>query len=427
MRTLDVYLFGERCGSISESIGLDYTFAYDPAWRRDSRHGISMCLPRREAPSTAEAERAYFGGLLPEGAARRRIAQDHGFDELDDLAFLTEFGRDCPGAVQVLPANDPLPHGGVVSWLEGSTLRTFVDDLRIPDDVAGVDRYSISLAGAQLKRGVVVDGDAAVGIPTGDRLSTHILKLAVRDMPGVVENEHAIQRLASAIGIRAATSSVLTIMDERVLLSTRYDRVDGEALHQEDFCQALGRLSSHKYERFDQATGASIGPGILDMVELLRTRTRPSVHHVDELVRAFWFNVLVGNVDAHAKNYSLLYRSELDDVQIAPMYDSICIMAHHADEEAATRHADEPLVMQIGGQTRFWQLTRRDIDMHARSLRIQPRYLRTQVRRLTDRVADALDPVLDELQADERTSHRILDQIRSEVTRRCEFVRTLVS
>jgi serine/threonine-protein kinase HipA len=236
-----------------------------------------------------------------------------------------------------------------------------------------------------------------------------------------------MQELAAAIGIRAAASSVLTVVDERVLLSTRYDRVNGAPLHQEDFCQALGRLSSHKYERFNRATGTSIGPGIVDMVELLRTRTRPSVHHVDELLRAFWFNVLVGNVDAHAKNYSLLYRSDLDDMQIAPMYDSICVMAHHADEDDATRHADEPLVMQIGGQTRFWQLTRTDIDAHARSLRIQPRYLRTQVIRLTDRVAAALDPVLCELQADDRTSHPILDQVRSEVTHRCEFVRALVS
>jgi serine/threonine-protein kinase HipA len=424
---LAVHVFGERCGVLTATTGLDYAFEYDPTWRPDALHGISMSLPRRDAPSTAQAVRAYFGGLLPEGAPRRRLAQERGFDELDDLAFLKEFGRDCPGAVQVLEYGTPPPVDGGIDWLDDVATTAFVEDLRVPNAPdQQADRYSISLAGAQLKRGIVIDGDR-IGIPTGATRSTHIVKLAVPNMSGVVENEHAMLRLAAAVGVRASESAVLNVGGERLLLSTRYDRIDGDPLHQEDFCQALGRLSSHKYERFDSRSGTSVGPGIADMVGLVRDRIRPSVHQVDELLRAFWFNVLVGNVDAHAKNYSLLYRSELDAAELAPLYDSICIMAHHANEDDASRRANEPLIMNVGGQTRFWQLTRGDIDAHARSLRIPTRFLRTQVGRLAGRVADAIDGVIDELMIDLTTTHPVLEVVRAEVGRRCEFVRGLVT
>jgi serine/threonine-protein kinase HipA len=431
MSDLDVLVFGERCGTIAATAGLGYAFDYEPSWRPGARHGISLCLPR-DAPHGTSAARAYFGGLLPEGAARRHIAQARGLDELDDLAFLDAFGHDCPGAVQVLRHGERPPDSGSIAWLQDGSLAAFVEDLRVPGTDDPADRYSISLAGAQLKRGVVLDdATAAIGIPTGARLSTHIIKLAAAQLDGIVQNEHAIQLLAAATGLRASESRVLDVAGERVFASTRYDRhVSSDdtvhVAHQEDFCQALGRLSSHKYERFDPATSRAVGPGIADMVELLRATARPSVHHVDEILRTFWFHVLVGNVDAHAKNYSLVYGADLEDVRLAPVYDAICVMAHHAHESEATRYADEPLVMQVGGQTRFWQLTRADIDAHARELRIQPRYLRTRIERLAARVVEHAPIVLDACQSDDLTAHPVLDAVRSEIERRVEFIRTLV-
>ncbi|MBC7460719.1 MAG: HipA domain-containing protein, partial [Thermoleophilia bacterium] len=402
-------------------------------WLASQRRGISLSLAPQTAPFPSVTARAFFGGLLPEGAARRHISQTYGVDDLDDIALLRLIGHECAGAIRV--TSTPVEPGSsrrLIRWMEPDEVRELIHGLRVPGTTSALDRYSISLAGAQLKRGLIIDRstpDLTVGVPEADALSTDIVKLAVAGYAGIVENEHCMQLLAATIGLRASTTHVDALGGERVLSVTRYDRTVGpttERLHQEDMCQALGRLSTHKYEKFDPVTGISVGPTIHDMVTLLRARAVPSIQQVDDLLRLVWFNVIIGNIDAHAKNYSLLYAADMRSFEVAPLYDAICVSAYHAGADVAMRHAEEPLVMHIGGQTRFWQLTRADIEGYARDLGIQPAFVVRQLKRLIDAVDSALDGVIDAAQQSIDSDHPMLDVVRTEIHARCAFLRALL-
>lgn len=435
-RRLAVLVECELCGTITEDSGLTYEFSYTEEWIGHGRPALSLALPADGSAITQERARAYFGGLLPEGGARRQIAEREGVDELDDIALLALLGRECAGAITIVPlADDGSFDTGrgprSAQWLDDHGLPQLIRSLRVAGSDDPVDRYSVSLAGAQLKRGVLVDIDnGRIGIPLGDELSSHILKLEPANYPGMSAVEHCMQHLASDVELRASTTALRRVGDEPVLLVERYDRAPSTSaghpvrLHQEDMCQALGRLSSQKYERYED--GIAKGPTIAEIVELLRRHARPSVQQLDDFLRLLWFNAVIGNVDAHSKNYSLLYQRDMRRFQIAPLYDAICVSAFHSHENREKRHAEEPLAMNIGGQTRFWQLAREDIAAFARSLRITPRFVFRQV----DNIAAAVDHAIDDRvalhQSDDTTAHDILETTRVELHERCEFIRAIV-
>lgn len=435
-RRLAVLVDGEQCGTIVEGQGLGYEFSYEESWVADGRPALSLALPADGSAIAQERARAYFGGLLPEGGARRQIAERHGVDELDDLALLGLLGRECAGAITIVPLEDDDGFDAdrgprSTRWLTDGDLRQLLESLRVAGAADPVDRYSVSLAGAQLKRGVLVDiDDGRIGIPLGDELSSHILKLEPANYAGMSAIEHCMQHLANDVDLRASSTTLRRVGDEPVLLVERYDRALATTaghpvrLHQEDMCQALGRLSSQKYERFQD--GSAKGPTVAEMVELLRRHARPSVRQVADFLRLLWFNVIIGNVDAHSKNYSLLYERDMRRFSIAPLYDAICVSAFHAHEDPEKRVSEEPLAMSIGGQTRFWQLTRADVTAFANSLGIAPRLILREV----DKLAAAIDASVDERvsrhQVDDATAHQLLETTRLELHERCEFIRGVV-
>ena len=435
-RRLAVLVEDELCGTIAEGPGLSYEFSYTADWIAHGRPALSLALPSDGSVISQELARAYFGGLLPEGGARRQIAEREGVDELDDIALLALLGRECAGAITIVPTKadgsfdtDRGPRSA--QWLDDGELTELITSLRVAGSDDPVDRYSVSLAGAQLKRGVLVDIDSGgIGVPRGDELSSHILKLEPANYAGMSAIEHCMQHLASDVELRASTTALRRVGHEPVLLVERYDRAPSTSaghpvrLHQEDLCQALGRLSSQKYERFED--GVAKGPTIAEIVDLLRRHARPSVQQVDDFLRLVWFNVIIGNVDAHSKNYSLLYQRDMRQFQIAPLYDAICVSAFHSHEERAKRYAEEPLAMNLGGQTRFWKLTREDVAAFARSIRITPRFVLRQV----DKLAAAIDAAIDERvarhQRDKTTAHDLLETTRVEIHERCEFIRGIL-
>lgn len=432
-RRLAVLVEHEPCGTIVEGPGLAYEFSYTADWIAHGRPSLSLALPSDGSVISQEIARAYFGGLLPEGGARRQIAEREGVDELDDIALLALLGRECAGAITIAPitadgSSDANRGPRSAQWLDDGELTKLITSLRVAGSDDPVERYSVSLAGAQLKRGVLVDIDSGrIGIPLGDELSSHILKLEPTNYPGMSAVEHCMQHLASDVELRASTTTLRRVGREPVLLVERYDRAPSTSaghpvrLHQEDMCQALGRLSSQKYERFED--GVAKGPTIAEIVELIRRHARPSVQQVDDFLRLFWFNVIIGNVDAHSKNYSLLYQRDMRRFHIAPIYDAICVSAFHAHEERAKRHAEEPLAMNIGGQTRFWQLDRDDVAAFASSLRITPRFVFRQVDKLASAIDHAIDDRVARHQENDTTAHDLLETTRIEIHGRCEFIR----
>jgi serine/threonine-protein kinase HipA len=177
--------------------------------------------------------------------------------------------------------------------------------------LAGEKGIRLSLAGAQDKIAVRIEGDE-ISLPFGGAPSTHILKPNVERFAGVVFNEAFAMRLATAVNLPAAKVETRTVEGIEYLLVERYDRThlesgDLDRLHQEDFCQAQNIVPETKYQKEG-------GPSFKRCFQLLREAASAPVIDLAHLLDAVIFNYLVGNNDAHGKNFSLLYH-----VSITPL------------------------------------------------------------------------------------------------------------
>jgi serine/threonine-protein kinase HipA len=197
--------------------------------------------------------------------------------------------------------------------------------------LAGEQGIRLSLAGAQDKLAIRVEDDA-ICLPLGGAPSAHILKPNVERFEGVVSNEAFCMRLAAAAGLPAAAVEIRKTGDLEFLLVERYDRhhrpgADGapvpERLHQEDFCQPLGIVPEHKYQKEG-------GPSLKACFALLREVSSAPVIDLAHLLNAVIFNYVVGNNDAHGKNFSLVCRGSAADRQIrlSPLYDVVSTVCY---------------------------------------------------------------------------------------------------
>ncbi len=298
-------------------------FTYDAAYLGSpSSAPISYSLPLRQDPYGKRKLRPFFAGLLPEETQRQRIASFLGIPENDDFAMLEAIGGECAGALSIVPqgAQPQLNGNTAVPCTEGRLVE-IIKSLPYRPMMAGEKGLRLSLAGAQSKLPVVLR-DGCFYLPENGAPSTHILKPELSEwFAGIVYNEHCCMTLARALGIPAAETRIVEIGNVPCLLVTRYDRaIDGvtgkvRRIHQEDFCQALGRPPEQKY----QSDG---GPLMRDVVRLMRSgwSTRPAkdiLFFVDLVI----FNAIIGNADAHGKNYSMLYDGS--SRCLAPGYDLV--------------------------------------------------------------------------------------------------------
>lgn len=367
---LEVWLFERRVGSLSLVHGR-LSFAYAPDWLvLPQATALSQSLPLQAEPFGDHQTRPFFAGLLPEGQMRRLIAQQFQVSGQNDFALLDHIGGECAGAVTFLEPGQALPQtngtgatgaAGDVEWLSDEKLLTLLDELPRRPMLAGDDGLRLSLAGAQDKLPVVVDesgpGTVRIGLPRNGAPSSHILKPAIHAVEDSVANEGFCMLLAEFMGLRPANARIHNVQGRSFLLVERYDRVlKGDAqhqpqlqrLHQEDFCQALGVVPELKYQNEG-------GPGLAQCFALLRSVTRPSAPQVLRLLDGVIFNALIGNHDAHGKNFSLLYggRSPV----LAPFYDLLAT--------AIYPQLTPKMAMKLGSKYRFSELEARHWEQFA--------------------------------------------------------------
>ena len=323
IRSLDVFWSGRIVGRYDLLEDGSELFTYDGNYLESADAApISHSLPLRADPYGRRQLRPFFAGLLPEESQRQRVAAYLGLAESDDFSMLEAIGGECAGALEIIP-HGKAPHEdeNSLSPCGEERLSEIVKSLPYRPMMAGETGLRLSLAGAQSKLPVVFR-DGRFYLPENGTPSTHILKPELSEwFKGIVVNEHCCMTLARAMGIAAAETQIVNIGDIPCLLVTRYDRsVDPASgavrrIHQEDFCQALGRPPEQKY----QADG---GPLVREIVRLIRggwstTPAKDVLAFVDLVV----FNAIIGNADAHGKNFSMLYDGR--NRRLAPGYDLV--------------------------------------------------------------------------------------------------------
>lgn len=319
-RLLNIYLGERHTGELMADDEGRLTFRYLEGRRSQP---LSLSLPSRDQPYADKECRPFFAGLLPEGTALQQAAAARRLEVYETFRLLEAFGGECAGAVRLLPPGVPPSIRHDYELLTDAALTKAIADLEVSPNFARDDRVRLSLAGAQNKAAVKVTGEG-IFKPLGGSPSTHILKIGSERYPDLAKNEGFCLKLAHRMGLAVAECELREAGGRYFLLVERYDRSvrDGVVIerHQEDFCQALGYGPADKYEIDDQ-TGLKVGPGLDECFALVR-KTRHPAADLEGLLRRIVFNYLIGNADAHAKNFSLLYGETANPV-LAPAYDLV--------------------------------------------------------------------------------------------------------
>jgi serine/threonine-protein kinase HipA len=385
---ISVWLFDQPVGTLS-LLGGRLSFQYGHDWlAQPDAVALSQSLPLGPDVFDDRQCRAFFAGLLPEGNLRRLIAQQCQVSSQNDFALLNAIGGECAGAITFVSHRQPLATAeqAGVEWLDEPQLMALLDELPRRPMLAGRDGVRLSLAGAQDKLPVVFDGQR-IGLPTEGQPSTHILKPAIASVEDSVFNEGFCLALAQAMGLPSAQAQIFGVQGLQVLLVARYDRrvgVDGQPMriHQEDFCQALGVVPEMKYQNEG-------GPDLKACFDLLRKATRPSAPQVLRLLDAVVFNALIGNHDAHAKNFSLLYADPGKNAAptLAPLYDMLCTAVYD--------HLTPKMAMKLGSKYKFTEVQARHWEQFAQAAGLS----KAQTKKRVLQIAQQLPAIARSLQA----------------------------
>ena len=385
MGRLKVFLNGELTGVLDLRKDNYMGFTYEESrLSKNTALPLSRSLPLQEGRFNHKQARPFFAGVLPEGDPRASVAALLGISEENDFELLSSLGGDCAGAVTLLPEDEtPQLIDARIRHLEDAELAKIVQDLPNRPFLADEEGIRLSLAGAQGKLPVVCSGDS-IGLPLGNTPSTHIIKPEPTRFPGLVANEAFCMRLAKAVGLEVPEVRVIHAGDTPCLLVERYDRsVNKEnqsvRIHQEDFCQALGIIPEKKYQKEG-------GPSLQDSVRLIRVWSSAPVFDVPRFVDAVIFNALIGNADAHGKNYSFLYTDD-GKRRLAPSYDLVCTLAWS--------QLTKGLAMRIGSAEYVTEVTTRHIEQFAEKNNLGKGLVRDRISRIVGTASTIIDRLSD--------------------------------
>ncbi|MEA3120680.1 MAG: serine/threonine-protein kinase HipA [Paraburkholderia sp.] len=329
---LDLWMNGLPVGYWESTHGNE-RLVYRPDWVEDPQgRPLSLSLPFTPGNQSHRGAvvRDYFDNLLPDSEPiRRRIAARYKTGGTAAFQLLAQLGRDCVGAIQMLPPGDepdklktlegrPLSEKEIAHLLRNTTAAP------LPGEHGLVDDLRLSIAGAQEKTALLWH-DGRWLLPAGSTPTTHILKLPLglvgnmrADMRTSVENEWLCSKIVEAYGLPVAPCDVHHFEDQKVLVIERFDRrpaSDGRwilRLPQEDMCQATGTPANHKYE-------SEGGPGIERIIAVLSGSERSiedrRIFFLAQMV--FW---LLAATDGHAKNFSIAHLAG-NRYKATPLYD----------------------------------------------------------------------------------------------------------
>lgn len=320
LKKLSVRLYGKEVGILEEYQG-KMRFKYN----QNTFKPLSLSLPIREEIYTEKQCKAYFGGLLPENTEiRKALALRYKINANNDFALLAAIGHDCAGAVSFHRVDDPeieqafIPLKGEV--VSDEELERLIKELPVNPYLG----RRLSLAGVQEKTPIcVIDGKIA--LPLEESPTTHILKPPIPRFKQSVSNEYICLKAAEAIGLSVPQIEIRWAGNIEFFLIKRFDRIEKNntimRLHHEDFTQALGIYTDKKYD-----------VTFKDCLKVLNQTTQPAKEKI-KFINLAIFNYLIGNCDAHGKNFSLVYMD--NSIFLAPLYDILCTNIYDLDHTMA--------------------------------------------------------------------------------------------
>jgi serine/threonine-protein kinase HipA len=412
MASLPVYFEQRLVGTVTVDSG-GPSFTYASGWLGlKGAFPISITMPLKSERFTPNTFLPWAANLLPESEQLRTLGQLLGMARSDVIGLLTAIGGDTAGALSFNQAG----RASSVQWrLVGKPeeLESLIEDLPNKPFLVGEEGVSMSLAGVQSKIAVAIDDDGRVCIPMNGSPSTHILKPDSPRLSGGVQNEAFCLTLAKRMGIPTPAVKTGRAGNRTYLLVKRYDRTDVggrcRRLHQEDYCQALGRPPSAKYE--SNQTGTR-GPTLKDMFDITRRHMSPT--EIVRLLHMVILNVLACNSDAHAKNYSIMIRAA--NASLAPMYDIMC--------GAVWENVTKNFAQKIAGISRGDHLKRTHWQQFARECGLNPRQVIDRVYVLAKSAIAEAESAASEVATMPAGTHAVLDQTRQAVQRRARCLLT---
>lgn len=367
---LAIWANGELVGHWTPASRRPMELRYADSWLASrSARPLSLSLPLPlvgNEPLRGERVEYFFDNLLPDsGAIRRRLAQRYSAGSEDTFDLLAAIGRDCVGAIQLLPADEaPTDFDRIEGEvLDDEAVAALLRATVSSGSLAGQGRdqdFRISIAGAQEKT-ALLRHDGQWLRPLGATPTTHIVKLPMglvgnmqADMRTSVYNEWLCLKFMRELGLDVAQADIVTFADHTpVLVVERFDRKKHPSgtwiirLPQEDFCQALGVSPAKKYE-------ADGGPGIERLAQVLSgsQHARADLRTLLASQVVFW---LLAATDGHAKNYSIRLQAG-GAYALTPLYDVLSAWPIIGDGKNQLAWRNAKLAMAVSGKNRHYEL-----------------------------------------------------------------------
>lgn len=385
-KELSVRLHGVQVG-VLKLVNGKMEFTYD----ENAQKPISLSLPLQKEPFKEKVCRAFFGGLLPENPNMRELlAKKYNINVNDDFKLLKEIGRDCAGALSFHEMTEPQKSYQMLkiegSILSDEELTKYLRELPYRPYLG----KRLSLAGAQEKTAVcVINGKIA--LPNDDIPTTHIIKTALPKYVQSIQNEYICMKVAKEIGLEVAEVEIRKVGEIEFLLVERFDRkysnnLECERILQEDFAQSLGVQARDKYK-----------VTFKDCLKVLNKTATPANSKL-RFVRQVIFNYLIGNTDAHAKNFSVYLTN--DGITLTPAYDLLCSSIYDCDQRIA---------MKIGKARYYSDVTEKDWEIFAQDLDISHKLVQAELERQKDYLPKIVEKLAKELDCE--VGAKILDYV----------------
>lgn len=390
MNELSVRLNGLEVGTLALVDGkMEFTY------NKEKRHQISLSLPLQDEPFKEKICRAYFGGLLPENPNMiELLSRKYKININNNFKLLEAIGHDCAGAISFHQKEEPEKYQDFVKIkgkiLSDTELKERIKELPYKPYMGN----RISLAGAQEKTAICII-DNKFAMPETDIPTTHIIKTALPKYIQSIQNEYICMKLAQKMGIETANVEIKKIDDVEFLLIERFDREFQnnkiKRILQEDFAQSLAVQPKDKYD-----------VTFKDCLWVLNQTSEPAKSKMKFLERVI-FNYLIGNTDAHSKNFSISF-NEKGYIALTPAYDLLCSSVYDLDQRIA---------MKIGKAKFYNDVTDADWEIFADDMDISYKILKQELKKQKETIVPLAQNIVNELNCE--IGYKILEYIKAKI------------